>query len=116
MLGELRRITYPNFKSSVDDEALHHAYLSVWNHMSMLQNPRPFSGRMPLETPGLDQGALRDLVAEAEQSERQAEIGPYFPERGITKESLLAYAAKCRASVERYKDGGAHRAVLKGEA
>ena len=72
----------------------------------------PKHGYTPEE---LDQGALRDLICDAEQSERQAIEGPFFPEKGITRESLLAYAAKCRASVERYRNGGAHRAVLKGE-
>src|SRR6185369_9419008 len=43
MLGELRRITYSNFKDTVTDEPLHHAYLGVWNRMAELQNPRPFS-------------------------------------------------------------------------
>jgi hypothetical protein len=62
----------------------------------------------------LDQAALLDLLSDAEQSEGQAAAGPFFPERGITRESLLAYAAKCRAAAERYKDGGAHAAVLAG--
>ncbi len=41
--------------------------------------------------------ALRlDYLADAEHSERQAVDGPFYPERGITRESLLAYAADCR--------------------
>ena len=36
-----------------------------------------------------------DLLADATQAEDQAKSGPFFP--GITKESLLAYAAECRA-------------------
>lgn len=48
MVGELRRITYSNFKDTVTDEPLHHAYLGVWNRMAELQTPRPFSGRVPL--------------------------------------------------------------------
>jgi hypothetical protein len=39
---------------------------------------------------------IDDLLADAEHSEKQAEEGPFFPEKGITRESLLAYAAKCR--------------------
>jgi hypothetical protein len=49
MLGELRRITYSNFKDTVTDEPLHHAYLGVWNRMAELQTPRPFSERLPLK-------------------------------------------------------------------
>jgi hypothetical protein len=36
-------ISYENFKDSVKDHALHLAYMRVWNAMSELQNPRPFS-------------------------------------------------------------------------
>lgn len=60
----------------------------------------------------LDDAALRDLLSDAAQSEEQAEHGPFYPERGITSATLLAYAAKCRALAERYKDGGAHAAIL----
>jgi hypothetical protein len=60
----------------------------------------------------LDSAALADWLNDAEHSERQAEQGPFFPDRGITRESCLAYAASCRAKAERYKDGGAHRAML----
>lgn len=63
----------------------------------------------------LDAFARQDLLSDAAQSEAQAENGPYYPERGITKETLLAYAARCRAAAERYTDGGAHVAVLAGK-
>jgi hypothetical protein len=62
----------------------------------------------------LDHWAIRDLEADVEQSEQQAVNGPFFPDRGITAESLLAYAAKCRAKIEQYRNGGAHKAVLAG--
>ena len=39
----------------------------------------------------------RDLIADADFAERQANEGPFYPEKNITRESLLAYAAKCRA-------------------
>ena len=39
---------------------------------------------------------VRDLINDAECSERQAADGPYYPEKGITAKSLLAYAAECR--------------------
>lgn len=38
-----------------------------------------------------------DLMADAEASEKQAETGPFYPERDITPTSLRAYAATCRA-------------------
>ena len=44
----------------------------------------------------LSEACRRDLLNDAETAERQAEQGPFYPERGITKESLLAYAAECR--------------------
>lgn len=37
VVGELRRITYENFKNSVDDKPLHDAYLRVWATMETLQ-------------------------------------------------------------------------------
>lgn len=62
----------------------------------------------------LDADALADLIADAESSERQAARGPFFPEKGITRESLLAYARQCRERAERYRDGGAHNALITG--
>lgn len=61
----------------------------------------------------LDNAALRDLITDMEVSEEQAIAGPFYPERGITAESLLAYAAECRAKIERYRNGGAHAAALR---
>lgn len=37
VVGEVRRITYPNFKSSVEDRQLHDAYLQVWTTMESIQ-------------------------------------------------------------------------------
>ena len=37
MEGEIRRITYSNFKNSVDDKDLHDAYLQVWTAMMSVQ-------------------------------------------------------------------------------
>jgi len=37
-----------------------------------------------------------DLLNDARCAEEQAANGPFYPERNITRESLLAYAAKCR--------------------
>ena len=44
----------------------------------------------------LRQFAIDDLLRDAEQAERQAEEGPFFPSRGITAESCARYAAECR--------------------
>jgi hypothetical protein len=60
----------------------------------------------------LENAALRDLLTDADSSERQAIDGPFFPDRGITSETLKAYAAECRAKAERYRISGAHKAVL----
>lgn len=64
----------------------------------------------------LDNAALRDLLSDAESCEAQAIAGPFWPERNITRESLLAYAAKCRAKAERYRNGGAHAATVGAES
>ena len=60
----------------------------------------------------LDALALADLRNDAEFSERQAEHGPYFPEHGIARESLIAYAQKLRAKITHYQTGGAHNALI----
>ncbi len=60
----------------------------------------------------LDNAALQDLRSDIASAEDQAANGPFYPDRNITRESLLAYAAKCRLQVERYSAGGAHAAVL----
>ena len=44
MVGEVRRITYGNFKDSVTDKPLHDAYLRCWVAMSDLQPTRPYTG------------------------------------------------------------------------
>ena len=62
----------------------------------------------------LDDAALSDLLSDARQSREQADTGPFWPDRGITRESLIAYAEKCEARAAQYANGGAHRAVLKG--
>lgn len=57
----------------------------------------------------LDEAALADLIADAVAAEEQAVSGPFYPEKGITRISLLAYAAQCRISAERFQNGGAHK-------
>lgn len=64
----------------------------------------------------LDTAAIADLISDAESCEEQAINGPFYPEKDITPEMLRRYAAKCRAAVERYREGGAHAAVVSGRA
>ena len=42
---ELDRITYDNFKNSVADDDLHHAYTKIWSDLAEVQNPPPYSDR-----------------------------------------------------------------------
>jgi hypothetical protein len=60
----------------------------------------------------LDECALADLAADAAHTEAQAISGPFYPERGITAESLHAYAAQCRVKIAAYASGGAHEGAL----
>jgi hypothetical protein len=39
---------------------------------------------------------VADLLSDAAFAEKQAAEGPYYPEKGITPETLLRYAAECR--------------------
>lgn len=58
----------------------------------------------------LDICAIRDLISDAEVSEEcVANNGPFT---GMTREQHITYAAKCRAQVEQYRNGGAHKTVL----
>ena len=43
---------------------------------------------------------IADLINDAVKAEDQAENGPFYPDRGITKESLLSYAKKCRQEAQ----------------
>src|SRR5882762_5091492 len=43
LVAELSRVTYSNFKSSVDDRPLHDAYLRVWSAMATLQPKKPYA-------------------------------------------------------------------------
>lgn len=47
LVGEVDRVVYNNFKSSVRDNDLHNAYLRVWNAMAALQEVKPYSGMSP---------------------------------------------------------------------
>jgi len=48
--------------------------------------------------------AAQDQISDAEFAEHQAQHGPFFPERGLTKESLIDYAAHCRAQARALMD------------
>ena len=63
----------------------------------------------------LDSAAIADLRADMTGSLRQADDGPYYPECGITADSLRAYAEECRRMIDKYSAGGAHKAVLAGK-
>jgi hypothetical protein len=45
MRREVLSISYPNFKDSVRDQALHDAYLGCWHALARTQDPPPYSGR-----------------------------------------------------------------------
>ena len=64
----------------------------------------------------LDAFAIDDLIIDMERSLNQSANGPFYPEIGVTAESLRAYAEECRLNIERYAKGGAHRAALRGFA
>ena len=63
----------------------------------------------------LDDAAIADMLIDARCADGQVIAGPFYPDRGITAESLRAYAAKCRAWAESRKSGGAHKTLLAGE-
>ena len=43
MTKAIAKVSYENFKDSVEDHALHLAYMKTWTAMSELQHPRPYS-------------------------------------------------------------------------
>ena len=45
LVDEVNRVTYDNFKDSVDDVHLHNAYMRVWTAMATLQPQAPYSGK-----------------------------------------------------------------------
>jgi len=47
------------------------------------------------------QAIYSDLLVDAKHAEQQAVEGPFFPERGITSDSLKAYAQDCRNKLAR---------------
>ena len=57
--------------------------------------------RSCLPNPGGVAAFIADLKSDIRQAEEQAKNGPFYPEKGITRESCLAYAEDCR---EKLKD------------
>jgi hypothetical protein len=62
----------------------------------------------------LDAFAIDDLMRDMQHALNQSESGPFYPDKGITKEYLRSYAEELRGKIEKYSSGGAHFAVLKG--
>jgi len=56
LAGEVDRVSYSNFKNSVEDHDLHNAYNRVWHAMAALQPQQPYAGRRRLSQPSLDFG------------------------------------------------------------
>ena len=53
-----------------------------------------------------------DLLVDIEHAEPQALNGPFFPEKGITADSLRAYARDCRAQLARLHAYSNHSSQL----
>lgn len=51
LVSEVRRITYRNFKDTVREDDLHHAYMDVWAAMARVQPNRPYAGRRRIGAP-----------------------------------------------------------------
>ena len=60
----------------------------------------------------LDNCAYLDLINDAKHAELQAKTGPFYYTRGITPESLTAYAAQCRQKAENIQ--GLHKRTVRG--
>lgn len=102
MVGELRRITYSNFKDTVTDKPLHHAYLGVWNRMAELQTPRPFSTRAVLNFDRL-----------SPEEEAHVFAAGHMPDEHLEVDGFSAGTAKVRAKMAGKKAKKARRKSLK---
>lgn len=49
----------------------------------------------------LAEASFADQINDAIFAEKQAEEGPFFPDKGITRETLLKYAAECRENAKK---------------
>ena len=86
MLGELRRITYPNFKNSVHEDDLHDAYNRVWHAMASVQNPPPYSDRQPPMMTMYDGPEVR--------AAKQRQQDEFFKETNLTGDTFARSAAR----------------------
>lgn len=87
LCGEVDRVSYSNFKNSVDDKPLHDAYLKVWHAMAALQPQRPYAGSRRLSEPLLDFG-------DAPASTRAALYSDVHPHSNMAKTKKKNAAAK----------------------
>lgn len=84
LVAELARVTYSNFKDSVDNRPLHDAYLRVWTAMASLQPKRPYSGAAPRGAPH------RSLFDFGESAKGIEDLEKRAPARGKGKRKAAA--------------------------
>lgn len=65
LIGEVYRVNYDNFKSSVQDDELHRAYMRVWSAMADVQETPPYGMHRHI----LDD--FSDAVTESNKRQRQ---------------------------------------------
>lgn len=73
--GEVRRITYDNFKNSVQDEDLHDAYMRVWTAMAEVQESPPYGGLLASAFPATHDARGRPYGFIRTKSQRQKRRG-----------------------------------------
>lgn len=79
MTQEVHRITYGNFKSSVEDDELHDAYMAVWTAMSKLQETPPYHGLLLKEIRKTKpDGSFRSARSRFKKRRRVDRIEPRF--------------------------------------
>ena len=65
--------------------------------MTQSHTPTPWAPKHKYSEAELNNLHIRDLLNDTKHAYEQAETGPYYPERNITKASLMAYATQCEA-------------------
>jgi hypothetical protein len=90
LCGEVDRVSYSNFKNSVDDKPLHDAYLKVWHAMAVLQPQRPYAGSRRISEPLLDFGDEPAPVRAALYSD----VHPHSNAAKTKKKNAVAKKAK----------------------
>jgi hypothetical protein len=74
LANEVDRVTYDNFKSSVDDDPLHNAYMRVWTAMASLQPQAPYSGKPRLFPTGIFRNRQNDKKPPAKKRKRPEQM------------------------------------------